>query len=113
MSVNCKLSFNFSATLKSIQDGYFFVLGTDEELKKHNELMGKFPEMEHADTNMIRVDPGKTGEVLWRFSKTGEVGFACLLAGHFDAGMKGVIKVFTESMPGHGSKNDSRVNTDH
>lgn len=90
-----------------------FVLGTDEELKKHNELMGKFPEMEHADTNMIRVDPGKTGEVLWRFTKTGEVGFACLLAGHFDAGMKGAIKVFPESKSDYGSKSDSRVNTDH
>jgi len=77
-----------------------FVLGTEEALKKHYELMEKFPEMEHADANMIRVDPGKTGEVLWRFTKTGEVGFACLLSGHFDAGMKGAIKVFPESMSG-------------
>ena len=89
------------------------VLGTEKDLKDHYEVMKKNPEMEHADANMIRVDPGKTGEVLWRFTKTGEVGFACLLSGHFDAGMKGAIKVFPESKSDYGSKSDSRVNTDH
>lgn len=70
-----------------------FVLGTEQELKEHSEVMKKFPEMEHADPNMVTVAPGKTGEVVWQFTKTGKVDFACLQPGHYDAGMKGAVAV--------------------
>ncbi|MGY4828553.1 cupredoxin domain-containing protein [Sphaerotilaceae bacterium SBD11-9] len=70
-----------------------FVLGTEKELKDHYEVMKKFPEMEHADPNMVTVAPGKTGEVIWQFTKSGSVDFACLQPGHYDAGMKGAVKV--------------------
>lgn len=70
-----------------------FVLGTEQELKKHNELMEKFPGMEHDDPNMITVAPGKTGEIFWHFTKKGKVNFVCLIPGHFDAGMTGNIEV--------------------
>ena len=69
------------------------VLGTEKELKEHNEVMKKNPEMEHADDNMVTVAPGKTGEVIWQFTKAGKVDFACLQPGHYDAGMKGKVKV--------------------
>ena len=48
-----------------------FVLGTEEELKEHYEQMKKFPEMEHADPNMVTVAPGQAGEVVWQFTKAG------------------------------------------
>ena len=70
-----------------------FVLGTVKELQAHYELMKKFPGMEHADANMLAVAPGQTGEMIWQFTAAGPVDFACLQPGHFDAGMKGVIKV--------------------
>jgi uncharacterized cupredoxin-like copper-binding protein len=70
-----------------------FVLGTEKELKKHYAVMKKFPGMEHADPNMVTVAPGKSGEVVWRFTKTGKVDFACLQPGHYDAGMKGAVTV--------------------
>jgi uncharacterized cupredoxin-like copper-binding protein len=70
-----------------------FVLGTEKELKEHYELMKKFPGMEHADPNMVTVAPGKTGEVIWQFTQVGNVDLACLQPGHYDAGMKGLIKV--------------------
>jgi len=70
-----------------------FVLGTEKELKEHYEVMKKFPEMEHADPNMVTVAPGKTGDVIWRFTKAGRVDFACLQPGHYDAGMKGAVSV--------------------
>ena len=69
------------------------VLGTEKELKEHYEVMKKFPEMEHADANMVTVAPGKTGAVIWRFTKAGKVDFACLQPGHYDAGMKGLVSV--------------------
>jgi uncharacterized cupredoxin-like copper-binding protein len=69
------------------------VLGTKEALKEHAELMKKFPEMEHADANMAHVKPGKSGEIVWQFTKPGEFQFACLQPGHFEAGMVGKVVV--------------------
>ncbi len=73
------------------------VLGTEQELKDHYEVMMKNPEMEHDDPNMITLAPGKTGEVVWQFTKAGKVDFACLQPGHYDAGMKGVVNVAKKS----------------
>lgn len=67
------------------------VLGTMAELKEHAALMVKFPEMEHDDPNAVHVEPGKSGEFAWTFSKAGTFDFACLMPGHFEAGMKGKI----------------------
>lgn len=69
------------------------VLGTEKELKEHYEMMKKFPEMEHADENMVTVQPGQTGEIVWQFTKAGKINFACLQPGHYDAGMKGIVAV--------------------
>ena len=69
------------------------VIGTAEELKKHAELMRKFPEMEHDEAYIAHVKPGKAGEIVWQFTKPGEYRFACLVAGHFDAGMVGKLVV--------------------
>jgi uncharacterized cupredoxin-like copper-binding protein len=69
------------------------VLGTIDELKEHAERMRKSPEMEHDDPNMVSVEPGKTGELIWQFTRDGKVDFACLEPGHFEAGMVGKIVV--------------------
>ena len=69
------------------------VLGSPKDLKDHAEAMKKNPEMEHAEPNMVTVAPGKSGEIIWQFTKAGEVDFACLQPGHFDAGMKGIVNV--------------------
>jgi uncharacterized cupredoxin-like copper-binding protein len=69
------------------------VLGTTEELKAHAELMKKFPEMEHADANMAHVTPGSKGEIVWQFTQAGEYQFACLIPGHYEAGMVGKVVV--------------------
>jgi uncharacterized cupredoxin-like copper-binding protein len=69
------------------------VLGTEKELKEHYEAMKKNPEMEHADPNMVTLAAGKSGEIVWQFTKAGKVDFACLQPGHYDAGMKGAVTV--------------------
>ncbi|MBT2300336.1 cupredoxin family protein [Variovorax paradoxus] len=69
------------------------VLGTEKELKAHYEVMKKNPEMEHADPNMVTLAAGKTGEIVWQFTRAGKVDFACLQPGHYDAGMKGAVNV--------------------
>lgn len=70
-----------------------FVLGTKQDLDEHAELMKKFPNMEHDEPYMAHVEPGKRGEIIWQFNRAGEFDFACLLPGHYQAGMVGKIKV--------------------
>lgn len=70
-----------------------FVLGTPESLDGHAEMMKKFPGMEHEEPYMAHVAPGKSSEIMWKFSKAGEFSFGCLIPGHYDAGMKGTVIV--------------------
>jgi uncharacterized cupredoxin-like copper-binding protein len=71
------------------------VIGTMKHLKEHSDLMKKFPRMEHDEPFMAHVAPGKTEEIIWQFTKAGTFDFACLIAGHFDAGMVGKVTVLT------------------
>ena len=70
-----------------------FVLGTKKELDEHAALMMKFPGMEHSEPYMAHVPPGKTGEIVWTFNRAGNFDFACLIAGHYQSGMVGKVKV--------------------
>ena len=70
-----------------------FVLGTKKELEEHAALMLRFPDMEHDEPYMAHVPPGKTAEIVWTFNRPGSFDFACLIAGHFQAGMVGKVTV--------------------
>ena len=70
-----------------------FVIGTKKELDEHAALMLKFPTMEHDEPYMAHVPVGKTGEIIWTFNRAGDFDFACLIAGHYQAGMVGKISV--------------------
>lgn len=69
------------------------VLGTPQALKEHAELMKKHPGMEHDEPSMTHVKPGAAGEIVWQFTKPGDFQFACLIPGHFEAGMVGKVSV--------------------
>jgi len=73
-----------------------FVLGTKKELDEHAALMKRFPNMEHDEPYMAHVPPGKQREIVWTFNRPGEFDFACLLPGHYEAGMVGTIKVVSK-----------------
>jgi uncharacterized cupredoxin-like copper-binding protein len=55
--------------------------------------MEKSPDMAHGEPNGRHVEPRQTAEILWRFTKAGTFEFACLIPGHYEAGMKGAIVV--------------------
>lgn len=76
------------------------VLGTEKELKEHYEVMKKNPGMEHDDPNQVSLAAGMTGEVIWQFTKSGKVHFACLQPGHYEAGMKGAVNVAAPNRKG-------------
>jgi uncharacterized cupredoxin-like copper-binding protein len=70
-----------------------FVLATEAANRKHAELMKKFPDMEHAEPNAVRLSPLASGAILWKFTRPGRFEYACLIPGHLKAGMHGVVVV--------------------
>lgn len=93
-----------------------FNIGTAETHVKHQEEMAMMMEhgmitatkidhekmkmdhggghgMNHDDANSVLVEPGKTGELIWKFSEAKNLEFACNLPGHYDSGMMGPVRV--------------------
>jgi uncharacterized cupredoxin-like copper-binding protein len=70
-----------------------FILATEAENLKHAEEMKKNPDMEHDDPNGKRVAPAKKSEIVWRFTKPGTFEYGCLIPGHREAGMTGIVIV--------------------
>lgn len=73
------------------------VIGTPQELQEHAVMMKKFPGMEHDEPHMAHVQPTTSASLVWTFNRAGEFDFACLIAGHFEAGMVGKIKVIGDA----------------
>lgn len=69
------------------------VIGTATSLQQHAAMMRKFPTMAHETPYMAHVKPGGIQEIVWTFNRPGHFDFACLLPGHFEAGMVGKIEV--------------------
>ncbi|WP_104668471.1 cupredoxin domain-containing protein [Ensifer adhaerens] len=70
-----------------------FVLDQEDKIIEHKAAMEKFPEMEHDDPNAIRLAAGESGEIIWKFTNDGTFKIACLVPGHYDAGMHGDVTV--------------------
>jgi len=51
--------------------------------------------MMHDDANSVLLEPGQTAKVTWTFGKETEIGFACNVPGHREAGMVGEIGFMT------------------
>jgi uncharacterized cupredoxin-like copper-binding protein len=70
-----------------------FLLDTVANNRKHAEEMKKHPDMVHDDPNGKTVPVATSSELLWRFNRRGTFEFACLMPGHYEAGMKGIVIV--------------------
>ena len=82
------------------------VLGTMQELEEHYEEMKRRPHrMQHDAPHMVELAPGKSGVIIWQFTKPGEFYYGCLLEDHFELGMYGKIVVAgtpsSAAMSGH------------
>ena len=93
-----KIDVKVGETLKFVikNDGkllHEFVLGTEKTLSEHAAMMAKHPQMAHDEPYMVHVDPGRIGQIVWTFNRPGQFDFACLIAGHYQAGMVGKINV--------------------
>ncbi len=69
------------------------VLGTMDELKKQAELVKKNMDNNRGAPHAAHVEPGSSTRMVWQFTRAGEFYYACLVPGHFEAGMIGTIVV--------------------
>lgn len=75
-----------------------FKLGTPGAQRRHSKAMRGMAidrmagHMRNDQTGMV-IQPGDTGRLTWHFSQSGRVQFACHIPGHYDAGMKGRIRI--------------------
>ncbi|OKR48405.1 copper-binding protein [Pseudomonas aeruginosa] len=49
--------------------------------------------MQHDDPNSVLVEPGKSAELTWTFTRATRLEFACNIPGHYQAGMVGQLSV--------------------
>ena len=79
------------------QTTHEMVLGSDTEIRDHAEFMKQNAnhDMNHDhDTGIaISVPPGEKGELVVQFKEATTLQMACLIPGHYDAGMRGTIQV--------------------
>lgn len=75
------------------QHGMITATGINQQLMNMDHSKMGLPAMKHDDPNAILVEPGKTVELVWTFSKSAMLEFACNLPGHYEAGMVGQIHV--------------------
>jgi len=86
-----------------------FNLGTDQTWNGHRDEMQTMVKMGmmnmrqirhekmeeagmmHDDPNSTLLEPGQTAEVIWTFSEATQMGFACNVPGHREAGMVGEV----------------------
>jgi uncharacterized cupredoxin-like copper-binding protein len=90
-------------------EAHEFLLATREANLKHAAAMTKSPDMEHDEPNGLRLLPKGNGEILWRFTRTGTFEYACLIPGHREDGMIGLVTV--KPAPGadhHSPKKETR-----
>jgi len=78
------------AMLKMQQGGQLTATGMNGAGMDH-AAMGH--EMKHDDPNSVLVEPGKTAELTWTFSRAQNLQFACNIPGHYQAGMVGTLKI--------------------
>ena len=54
----------------------------------------------HDEPNAVYLKPGETRELIWRFTETRALEFACNVPGHYESGMKGGIAPDSGHRPG-------------
>ncbi len=75
-----------------------FVLGTKPFLDELAVLVEHSPEkVEHDRADRAHAEPNETRELFWHFNRPGNFDFACLLPGHYSAGMVGTINVVSSA----------------
>lgn len=76
-----------------------FFLGSFDEIAKHQQWMREHPDMQHDRANSVLIPSGQNADLIWEFSDMTNLEFVCLIPGHREAGMWGVIMVHDHLAP--------------
>ncbi len=73
----------------------FMIADAETHAERDKEMadMGSEPMSMPDVRNSITLRGGTTEELTWRFDRRGTVTFACHQPGHYDAGMRGTVRV--------------------
>jgi uncharacterized cupredoxin-like copper-binding protein len=74
------------------EHGMITATGINREMMKMDHSKMGMPAMTHDDPNAVLIEPGKTAELVWKFTKDTTLEFACNLPGHYEAGMVGQFR---------------------
>lgn len=73
------------------------VLGDEAQIKAHAQAMqqgaGHDDEHGHSEGAAIELDAGQKGELVVKFNQARRLQMACLVPGHYEAGMRGTVNV--------------------
>lgn len=76
------------------QAAHEFTLGDAAMQQEHADAMAHMPDgMPHDLPNSVRLQPGETKQLTWRFGHAGTLEYACHEPGHYEAGMRGQLTV--------------------
>ncbi|UWQ90372.1 copper oxidase [Rhodobacteraceae bacterium M382] len=75
------------------------VLGTFDEIEQRRQSFRRNPDLPHDVASAVKVPAGETAEIVWKFSSIMNLEYACLIPGHREAGMWGVIIVHDHLAP--------------
>ena len=67
------------------------LLADSIDKNKMKEMAKKDHSMAHKHANSVMLEPNKTGEIIWKFSKDIALEMACNIPGHYESGMVGPI----------------------
>jgi len=82
------------------------VLGSDDDIRQHADAMkqgaGHDATHAHGQGAMISLAPGQRGELVVHFAEATRLQIACLVPGHYEAGMRGSLTVLpaAQAKPG-------------
>ncbi len=65
-----------------------FTIGSKDVVLAHKKMMESMPGMIHDEPNSITLNPGESGEIIWTFDEFDQLEAACLIPGHYEAGMR-------------------------
>ncbi len=74
---------------KLVEHGILLVDKIDKV--KMKEMAKNDHSLAHAHSNSVMLEPKKTGEIIWKFSKDLNLEIACNVPGHYEVGMIGQI----------------------
>ena len=100
IDVNAGETIRFVVT-NSGRTAHEMVLGSDEDIRAHAEAMKQAAaqgsahgsDHPHGTGAAIRVAAGQTGELVVTFAQATRLQMACLIPGHYEAGMRGTLEV--------------------